>query len=284
MSCETLNSQSVGLNVAIGNLPEGFCPASMQELAQAIAARLIVTPSQSFNGMAIGSIEPTSNVGLWFKNCEELFIFDDATARYIPLQIKGGFKAMEYRTASDTFVVPEFIFTLKVTTWGAGGGGSGQFGAGTPGSGGGAGAMGTSIFSVIPGQSIAFVVGTGGSGGVSIGGAGGNGGATTFLTMSSGGGLGAPAVVHMAGKGGTPTGATFSIIGGYGDGGDNDPGVGGSSPQGGQGGVSTYGGVPEADTFTGRTPGGGGSGGHHSATGQQLNGGSGAGGAVLIEF
>lgn len=283
MGCESLLQQTVALNVSAGSLPEGFCPASMQELFQAMAARLIVTPNQAFTSFAMGSVEPSSNVGPWLKDCEEWFVFDEATASYRPV-IKGGFDNMEFFSSSSSFVVPEFIYKLKVSAWGGGAGGSGQFGVGTPGSGGGAGGFTIGIFNVLPGQVIPFLVGTGGAGGVSVGGAGGNGGNTTFLTMVAGGGTGAPAVVHMAGKGGTATGGNFNIIGGYGDGGDNDPGVGGSSPQGGQGGVSTYGGAPEADSFNGRLPGGGGAGGHHSGTGQQVSGGSGAGGGLLVEF
>lgn len=86
MSCETLNQQSIFLNVSFGSLPEGFCPASMQDLGAAIAARLIISSNQSFSSFAVGSLEPTSNVGPWLKDCLEWFVFDDATARYVPIK------------------------------------------------------------------------------------------------------------------------------------------------------------------------------------------------------
>lgn len=85
MSCTTFNQQPVRLAVSMGALPEGFCPASMQELAQAIADRLIVTPNQQFSTFVTGSTAPPSNQGPWFKDCEEWFVFDDATGTYVPM-------------------------------------------------------------------------------------------------------------------------------------------------------------------------------------------------------
>lgn len=285
MSCPNSQAGSqIQLSVAVGSLPEGFCPANYQQLAQAIADRLIISSSQNFSTFVTGSQPPTSNVGPWLKNCEEWFIFDDASATYIPIS-KGGFNQMQYFTASDSFVVPAFIYKLKVSNWGAGAGGSGQFGAGTAGNGGGAGGFGVQIFNVTPGQVIPFTVGTGGAAGVSVGGAGGNGGDTTFLTLVAGGGKASVATAHYAGHGGTVTGGIFSITGGYGQGGEAGvPGAGGISPQGGQGGVSSFGGAPEAADFNGIIPGGGGSGGLDSTSGQQLDGGTGANGACLIEY
>lgn len=281
MSCSTLNNQ-VGLNVATANLPEGFCPSSMQELLQAFGARLIVTPNQSFNGFAIGSIEPASNVGPWFKDCLELFVFDDATARYIPMSVRGTYSNEQYFTANGNFTVPEFVYKLRVTAWGGGGGGSGQFGAGTSGNGGGGGAFAVQYFDVVPGQIIPFVVGMGGTAGVSVGGAGGTGGNTQFLTMTANGGTGGSGTVHVSAAGGTATGSLRAIQGGFGDGGAQEPGNGGASSLGGAGGVDSWGANPTS--FNGIAPGGGGSGGIEASSGQQVDGGSGAGGAILIQY
>lgn len=85
MSCESLIQQTVNMTVTMGALPEGFCPSSMQELAESIAARLIVTPNQTFTSFVNGSVEPTSNQGPWLKDCETWYIWDDTVARYVPM-------------------------------------------------------------------------------------------------------------------------------------------------------------------------------------------------------
>lgn len=85
MACTTFNQQPVRLAVTMGALPEGFCPSTIQEMAQAIADRLIITPNQQFSTFVIGSIAPPSNQGPWFKDCEEWFVFDDATGTYVPM-------------------------------------------------------------------------------------------------------------------------------------------------------------------------------------------------------
>lgn len=244
----------------------------MQELAQAIAARLIVTPSQSFNGMAIGSVEPTSNVGLWFKNCEELFVYDDATGRYVPLTIKGAFQSMTVMTSSGSFTVPEFISRIKVTAWGGGGGGYYDATL-NPQGGGGGGGRGVKIFSVLPGQVIPVTIGMGGIAGNPAT----DGGNTTFLTMTAGGGRGGISGDPVLG--GVVTGADFGVQGGTSEhpapGGL--PGFGGLSPGGGSGGAFSN--VPANVLIHGIIPGGGGSGGYSTFTG-----GNGANGIIQIEF
>lgn len=243
----------------------------MQELAQAIAARLIVTPSQSFNGMAIGSVEPTSNVGLWFKNCEELFVFDDATGRYVPLTIRGAFQTMELKTASAAFVVPEFITQLRVTAWGAGGGG--HYNGADFNGGGSGGGRGIKIFTVIPGQVIPFTIGMGGT----TGNPATDGGDTTFLTMTAGGGKGG--IVNYGVLGGAVTGADFGVQGGTSGQApaSGAPGHGGLSPGGGSGGEFSN--VVGNTVVNGVLPGGGGSGGYTTSTG-----GNGANGIITIEY
>lgn len=270
MSCSTLNNQSVGLNVAIGNLPEGFCPSSMQELAAAIAGRLIVTPNQGFFGFAIGSTEPASNVGPWLKNCEEIFVYDDSTARYVPLKTRGGFTNLEYHTASGTFIVPDFTTKLKVQGWGGGAGARFDGGAGA--GGGGGGGYGLKIFDVTPGQSISYTIGAGGSGGAP----GTDGGATIFLTMTCGGGKTSRAASFFGGDGGITTGATIPVNGASGDANiaGTNGGNGGDSPNGGAGGVFS-----DTSTHDGVTPGGGGAGGLGAEAA-----GNGAGGAITIEW
>lgn len=263
----------VRMTVSAGALPEGFCPKSMQELFDAMVQRIIVTPNQVFTSFAMGSLEPTSNVGPWLKDCEEWFVWDDNTSRYRPI-MKQGFNQMQYIQASTTFVVPEFIYSLKIHVWGAGGGGG--IPAANGGSGGGAGGFGMSIVNVMPGQVIPIVIGTGGTGGNP----GTAGGATTILGMVANGGGGGDNNANP-GTGGTVNGAAFPITGGQGSNqlGSGYGGIGGMSPQGGPGGTSNLISTPSLD---GRSPGGGGSGG---TNGVLLGAaGSGANGGVLIEY
>lgn len=277
MSCDTLNVGAVQLDVSLASLPEGFCPASMQELGNAIASRLIISPSTEFNTFAIGSTAPASNVGPWLKDCLSWFVFDDSTASYVPIT-KGGFDSLEFFTSSTTFVVPAFIYKLKIHAWGAGGGGSNTTGGPESGSGGGGGAYGLSIVDVTPGQSIALVVGTGGATGAT----GSNGGATTILGMSAGGGVGAGPLISDSGDGGTATGFTVNLSGQGGS--ANSGGVSNQTCSGGDaGGWGGKGGQLKSNTVSraGTSPGGGGSGGSAASSSA---GGAGANGAICIEY
>lgn len=260
----------------MGNLPEGFCPNSLQEFGQAIAARLIITPSQNFNSFAIGSTAPTSNVGPWFKDCQEWFVYDDATASYIPLSIRGAIPNQQYFTASGNFVVPDFVYKIRIHAWGAGGGGS-NFGA-SMGSGGGAGGYGVLTATVMPAQNIPYTIGIGGPNGA----AGTAGGSTIILGMTcNGGGGGAVPATNTTGQGngGTVTGSDRSVSGGAGH--CPNANVGGEGGVAGGGGGSGGMGDSADVTLAGRTPGGGGAGGTSGGSGA---GGSGAGGAILIEY
>lgn len=281
MSCATINQSAIQLDVSVASLPEGFCPSSMQELANAIGARIIISPSATFNTFAIGSTAPTSNVGPWYKDCAEWFTFDDATATYIPI-VKGGFNTMQYVTANTTFVVPDFIYKLKIHAFGAGGGGSDSSGAGVAGSGGGGGSYGLAIVTVVPGQSVPIVIGTGGMGGA----AGSAGGSTTILGRTAGGGAGA-ASVSASGLGGTAVGFDVNLRGGAGMANSgatsNDGGAAGGDAGGwgGKGGAVMSNSVPIVSGREGTSPGGGGSGGAQAASSIA---GAGANGAVLLEW
>lgn len=274
MSCDTLNSSAINLNVSLAQLPEGFCPASMQELGNAIAERIIISPSAEFNSYAVGSTAPTSNVGAWLKDCLQWFVFDDATATYVPVT-KGGFNTQELFTASSSFAVPDFIYKLKVSCWGAGGGGANA--GGTAGGGGGGGSFAQAIIDVTPGQNIPYMVGTGGVNGIP----GGTGGSTTFLTLTAGGGAGG--VGAAGGNGGTATGGTLNFPGGAAgsviSGAGHPIGQAGNAPMGGQGGVFEFSGFTK---INGKFPGGGGA--PSDAPTNAGAAGSGANGCILVEY
>lgn len=266
------------MQVEMGALPEGYCPANLQDYANAIASRLIVTPSSNFTSFAAGSVAPTSNVGPWFKDCESWFVWDDNLAMYIPMT-KGGFDNQQYFSTSQAWVVPEFIYKIKVTAWGAGGGGSDSVG-GNNGAGGGGGAMGSKIIGVNPFDAITMVIGSGGANGNPSGADGGNTTVATpsgiFLTCT--GGKGATASAGAAG--GTSTGGDINLAGQCGWGILNSAaGVGGDAGGwGGKGGtVSTV-----VGNRAGLAPGGGGSGGEGGYVSDL--GGAGASGGVFIEW
>lgn len=276
MSCDTLNSSAIQLNVSVASLPEGFCPATIQEMANVIGSRFIISPSADFNTFAIGSTAPASNVGPWLKDCLEWFVFDDATATYIPENSvsSGGFKSMEYHTTSGTFTVPDFIFKLRVQLWGGGAGGS-TSSAGLAKGGSGAGGYVLSILDVTPGQMIPYTIGAGGA----AGSPGAAGGTSTFSTLTAGGGAAGATTIYPT-AGGTAAGGTVNIpgqAGGPGDAGSGTGGTGGSSSNGGGGGNNVS--PANASIQNGVVPGGGGSGAYDAGTA-----GSGAGGAVLIEY
>lgn len=274
MSCETLTSQQTRFNVSAGALPEGFCPATLQEFFEAMVARMIIGTNQQFSSFVIGPNEPTSNQGPWLKDCTEWFFFDDNTGRYIPQQ-KSGFNNEQFFAASGTFVVPDFIFKIRVTAWGAGGGG-GDSGGGA-GGGGGGGAFTTKIIDVVPAQAITITVGAGGANGAT----GSNGGDTTVLTLVAGGGGGGVGGggSGAGGIGGVATGGIMNFSGGVAPEGEPSAGaLGGSSPQGGMGGTTDFA-LNRALAYNGGFPGGGGAGGAVGATA-----GIGAGGAVRVEW
>lgn len=292
MSCSTQTSQAIRLTVTVGNLPEGYCPANFQQFATDFAARLIVTPNQNNSTFVTGSVEPTSNVGPWLKNCEEWFVYNDSTGRYRPETV-GVFKNFSYYTSNSAFVVPDNIYKIKVHAWGGGGGG-GDMVSSISGGGGGAGGFGLKIFDVTPGQVVPVTVGAGGTNGTP----GNSGGNTTVLTLivngGAGGGVyaGAGSQFSNGGLGGTVAGADFSVSGGTGSASYGTStttmaaGEGGSSPQGGSGGVNRNGG---GTALNGVTPGGGGVGGNSTTPGNTsaafpATGGSGATGAVLVEY
>lgn len=276
MSCDSLNQQPVRTTFSMGALPEGFCPVSMQELGEAIVARIISSTGQQFTTFVVGPNAPTSNVGPWLKNCEEWFVWDDATSSYVPIA-KTGFNQEQYFAASGTFTVPDFIYRVRVSIWGAGGGGGG---GGTVKSGGGGGGFVRGILSVVPGAAVPVVIGTGGSGtAAGVGAAGGN---STFMTLTAGGG-GPGNGSTSQGAGGTAAGGTLNIPGQSGEiaiAAGESSGNGGDSPQGGGGGTvpSTVGGTAFAN---GKAPGGGGSG---SDNGGAYAVGNGANGGMLIEW
>jgi hypothetical protein len=192
-------------------------------------------------------------------------------------------------TGSGTWIVPDGVYRIRVSIWGAGGGG----GYSTVGaaSGGGSGAYVQRTFDVSPGDVVSFSVGAGGPGGAgSPAQQGQPGGATTITvngeTVTAGGGGG--------GLNGTTTnGSANSPPGGVASGGDinlnGSPGdygyvvygpaiLGGNGPAAPNGGQRVMGGHGAASP--GSVPGGGAS----ASGGSSFAGGTGARGEIWFEY
>ncbi len=154
----------------------------------------------------------------------------------------ADYSATSTYTTSGTFIVPAGVTNLTIDIVGGGGGGAG--GAFTYGGGGGG--SGSSIsnasMSVTPGQSIPYIIGTGGNGGASgsfssNGGNGGNGGTSYFgfLIFANGGNGGRGAIINGGGGQGGATGGVGGTNGTNGDsfiGQRSHGGTGGTNPFG----------------------------------------------------
>lgn len=113
--------------------------------------------------------------------------------------------------SSGSFTVPNSVFWIQIEGWAGAGGGGASGGAGAAGAGGGGGSYGVTSLAVVPGQTISFTVGAGGTAG-SGSGNGGAGGTTTvggmILAGGTGGGGSASGGSTSPGSGGTGGGAS----------------------------------------------------------------------------
>ncbi|HLF52296.1 glycine-rich domain-containing protein, partial [Flavobacterium sp.] len=188
-------------------------------------------------------------------------------------------------STSGTWICPAGVTSATVKVWGGGGSGGGSSANNNGGSGGGGGGYSTKTFAVLPGQTITYTIGTGGTAGAV--GADGNTGLPTTLThapsttsITANGGAKGIANGGAFGTGGTAIGGTTNTSG-------SDGAVGGSAPggNGGNGGnaPSTGGsGQTNNNGSSGIIPGGGGGGGERG--GGDWSGGAGANGQITITY
>jgi hypothetical protein len=183
-----------------------------------------------------------------------------------------GIKAATF-TTSGTYFVPAGIFEITIKVWGGGGGG----GNNTNGAGGGGGGYSVQTIPVVPGESIAIIVGAGGNAQIN--------GAPSYATRDSNhpnpissslvyASGGAGAIGPVPGIGGTGN-SSNGINGNTGNGGNGGKGGGITGGAGGAGGS----GAGNDNGKPGQGPGGGGGG----SKGNSL-GGRGGNGLVLISF
>lgn len=186
-----------------------------------------------------------------------------------------------YTSGSGNFIVPCGVTSLTVTIWGGGGAGGAADNNPNGGSGGGSGGYSTAVLTVLPGDIIAYSVGTGGTGGVNNGG---NGNPTSFGTMLANGGTGGGQNQGAIGTGGTASGGTTNTTGANGGLGTIALGAaGGNAPGGGGTGGATRIGASNNGN-PGNAPGGGGGGALRISGGGGRNGGDGARGEIRVTY
>lgn len=190
--------------------------------------------------------------------------------------------------AAGTFIVPAGITRIKVRAWGAGGGGGGAGGSASAGTAGVSGAYGEGYFDVTPGASFPVTIGTGGVSGYGSGTNGGNGGTTSFgALMTVGGGTGGRGSVSGAASWGAVT-PPSSVGGGIAFDGlvpanayqIGSVYLGSAGPGAPGGGAAGY--ISKGLGANGSFPGGGGGGAGCNAA--PSNGGTGAGGFLIVEW
>lgn len=209
--------------------------------------------------------------------------------------------------SSGNWIAPPGVTSITVEAWGGGGAGGGATGRPAKGGGGAGGQYASKVLTVVPGNSYAVVVGTGGNGSTGNGTAGGDStfAATSVVAQGGAGGTGATGTNGAGGLGSTAggigttvfaggngsTGLGASGVGGAGGGGAGSTGGGGdaSGNIAGTGTSNGGGNGATAVTFSGScsnaagAAGGGGCGGYATSN-TNRNGGDGAAGQVNITY
>jgi len=81
--------QDTNLIIQMAPIPATF-EGTPQEFAAAMVQRMSIVSPTGTNFFVISDVEPTSNVGPWLKNGTQWWVFDDATKRYVPLDISAS--------------------------------------------------------------------------------------------------------------------------------------------------------------------------------------------------
>lgn len=115
----------VTFDVAAGALPEGL-DTDPQGLLEEFAARLIISPSVPWSSFTVGAAQPTSNLGPWFKDGKELWVWDDVLATYIPvvassvIDANGGSQYPSLRYAVSSLAPNPLNYSFWIELNGAG--------------------------------------------------------------------------------------------------------------------------------------------------------------------
>lgn len=74
------------MDVQFSAFPSGFCPANFNELGQALAQRLIVTPGLGFTGVNVGPVAPDNTDIPWFNTTvNDWYYYSTVTGSWIPV-------------------------------------------------------------------------------------------------------------------------------------------------------------------------------------------------------
>lgn len=79
--------QSLDFNVTSGSMPQGFKPATWQQVADTMASRLQISLNRAYALFNIGSVLPTSNQGPFLLNGLQWYVWSNDLARYILMPI-----------------------------------------------------------------------------------------------------------------------------------------------------------------------------------------------------
>jgi hypothetical protein len=91
-----MSLKATNLYIQTSQLPATFKGTPNDFLIELVRRMRIMSPSGT-NFLFIGDTEPTSNVGPWLKGGTKWYVWDDATKRYVPVDI------------SDSFTIPFFV-------------------------------------------------------------------------------------------------------------------------------------------------------------------------------
>lgn len=148
---------------------------------------------------------------------------DTGGANWLPLSFNVS-RGTQAFSISSTFTVPSGVSSVYARVWGAGGGGGGCTTNAGAGSGGGGGEYREGALSVLPGQTVTIVVGSGGAGGAA--GVNGTAGTLSSVTVPSG-----SQIISNPGTGGfrSTGGVAVGSVGQGGSGGSGGFAIGGTS-------------------------------------------------------
>ncbi len=245
------------IDITAAGLPTGVSASSLAILAGSSAGKLVLSADVSAPSPVDTDVTLTATAGV-----------TKLTAQF---HLRVG-SVFHVATTSESFVVPSTATSLTFEVWGAGGGAGGalNFGGGS----GGGGGFASAQIPVTPGETLTFVVGSGGPPGAFIpqiaGSGGGSGGYTAVLRGT--------VALLVAGGGGGGGGGGYNMVGDAGGAPGFGGGAGGGSvAQNGAGSCGGIGGSLDAGV--------GGAGGSSSATaGGSLTGGSGGCDSVCAHF
>ena len=77
------------LLLEVGKLPLSFRGTPQQLVDEIVNRSKIVSPS-GISFIFTGDVEPTSNVGPWFRTDGSIYVFNETTKRYVPLNITAS--------------------------------------------------------------------------------------------------------------------------------------------------------------------------------------------------